>query len=67
MIDNYSLSFEVMKKQHSHDISTFTIIAWPRSRGPLHTFAVADDQTLRVFNPAGKSVVDMVHTWDPIM
>ena len=80
MIENYSITWEV---SGIHDITTiglgqggignnkFTIIAYPRDTraGFLNTFAITEDQTVRVFNtdPAACNVFESVTSWDPIL
>lgn len=48
--------------------NVFTIIAWPRDTRPglLSTFAISEDQKIRVYTPSEGSVLDEVHTWVPI-
>jgi len=76
MIENYSMSWEVnnvstvaTEELPVGAISAFTIIAWPRRTGPryLHTFAVIDDQQVRVYNPENGNDLSRVKTWDPIL
>jgi hypothetical protein len=78
MIENYSMSWTVSQSIQDSEgqgggigQNTFTIIAWPRDTRPgyLQTFAVTDDQVVRVYNPdpAANNQLDAVHTWDPIL
>jgi hypothetical protein len=76
MIGNYSMTWQVnnISIAPSEEIptgvmSSFTVIAWPRDRrkGYLHTFAVMDDQVVRVYNPKNKNRLSNVATWDPIL
>jgi hypothetical protein len=64
MIENYSLTWKVDNGSES-----FEVIAWPRDTrsGYLSTFAVTEDQVVRVYNPKKKNRVDTVRTWDPIL
>ncbi len=79
MIENYSMSWEVSNPyqgtsggvdQGGIGSNKFTVIAYPRDTRPgfLNTFAVADDQVVRVFNPGNTSNRwESVTTWDPIL
>jgi type II secretory pathway pseudopilin PulG len=76
IIENYTMewevnNFEVMESGENPEgiNSTFTIIAFPRNRRPgyLQTFAITDDQVVRVFNPDGENDFDTVNSWDPIL
>src|SRR3972149_8848758 len=61
MIENYSMSWEVENPYGGTGgpigpgigQNTFTVIAYPRDTRPgfLNTFAVTEDQAVRVFNP----------------
>ena len=43
----------------------FTIIAYPRYYPPnLHTFAISEDQKIRIFNPDNRSRVNSITSWD---
>jgi hypothetical protein len=66
LIENYSLSWHV---SDSGIRSTFTVIAWPRDTRPgfLNTFAITEDQTVRVYTPENGNRLEDVKTWDPIM
>jgi prepilin-type N-terminal cleavage/methylation domain-containing protein len=78
MVENYSLSWTCTNPGQQTGLGTgagignnkFTVIAFPRDTRPgfLNTFAVTEDQTVRVFNktnPTNKW--DSVTTWDPIL
>ena len=79
MIENYSLSWDCTNPATQKDIgpgignNTFTVIAFPRDTraGYLNTFAIIEDQTVRVFNPTvtagGANQWGSVSTWDPIL
>ncbi len=46
----------------------FTIIAYPvASFGALCTFAVTEDQVVRVYNPDNRNKEADIKTWDPIL
>ena len=76
MIENYSMSWQVnnistvpTEQFPSGNVSTFTVIAWPRDRrrGFLSTFGVTEDQTVRVYTPKNGNRLENVKTWDPIL
>ena len=73
MIENYSITWEVYNLSTvTTEIHEFTVIAYPRDTRPgfLNTFAITEDQVVRVYNPRNrknKNRVDSVKTWDPIM
>jgi prepilin-type N-terminal cleavage/methylation domain-containing protein len=78
MIENYSLSWTVTQimdvygsplGQGGIGNNKFTIIAYPRDTRPgfLNTFAVTEDQTVRVFRPGEGNVFDSITSWDPIL
>ena len=77
MIENYSMSWTVTNPyggvnssdQYGIASNTFTVIAYPRDTRPgyLSTFAVTEDQVVRVFNPEEGDVFDAVTSWDPIL
>jgi prepilin-type N-terminal cleavage/methylation domain-containing protein len=77
MIENYSMSWTVSKPKGSIRGGTiaggiasnmFTIIAYPRDTraGFLHTFAITEDQVVRVYQD-GVGSFGAVKTWDPIL
>lgn len=77
MIENYSLSWEISSPYADLfgtataggiAANSFTVIAWPRDtrKGFLNTFAITEDQVVRVFNPE-KNDINMVRGWDPIL
>ena len=76
MIDNYSMTWRVnytpttvSEEFPSGIMSSFTVIAWPQNKrwGDISTFAVTEDQVVRVFNPKKENKLDSVKTWDPIL
>jgi len=79
MIENYSMSWEASNPYQGTSggvggggiaNNKFTVIAYPRDTRPnfLNTFAVTDDQVVRVFNPGNTSNHwDAVTSWDPIL
>jgi len=79
MIENYSMSWEASNPASGTGTLTgsgignnrFTVIAFPRDTRPgfLNTFAVTDDQVVRVFNsgPNSGNVYNSITTWDPIL
>ncbi len=77
MIENYSMSWTVSNPYQGTEglgagigNNKFTVIAFPRDTraGFLNTFAVTDDQVVRVFNPTNTTNNwDSVTTWDPIL
>jgi len=75
IVDAYTMTWEVgnistapTDELPSGIISTFTIIAYPDDprRGKLATYAITEDQVVRVYDP-GHCDVDDVRTWDPIL
>ena len=76
MIENYSIYWEVNNISTAQSeqfpqglMSTFTVIAFPRDevRDYLKTFAITDDQKVRVFDPKWGNRYENVRTWDPIL
>lgn len=78
MIENYSMSWEISNPSTGTGSlgagignNKFTIVAYPRDTRPgfLNTFAVTEDQTVRVYNPDSPTgnVFDSVTSWDPIL
>jgi len=68
IVEEYNLTWWVRHHQYSEGYrSTFTIIAWPRERYNLMTFAVTEDQVVRVYNPESGNRLHEVQTWDPIL
>lgn len=79
MIENYSMSWDVRVPYGDLREGTiaggisdnaFTVIAFPRDlrEGFLMTFAITEDQVVRVFNEdEPDNVWGSVHTWDPIL
>jgi len=79
IIENYSLWTSVDNYTYwanGHGYCTFTLVAFPRRTSPpgyLATFAIREDQTLRVYrdttygaNPWGMNGDFGVRTWEPI-
>jgi len=77
MIENYSMTWEfdngpkglLEEDSLPSMVHTFTIIAFPRDRRPgyLSTFAITEDQVVRVYNPDNGNDPGNVKTWDPIL
>ena len=76
MVDTYTMTWVVdsVSTAPSEEfpagvMSTFTIIAYPRDTRPgyLNTFAITDDQAVRVFSPQNGNLMEDVKTWDPIL
>jgi prepilin-type N-terminal cleavage/methylation domain-containing protein len=78
MIENYSLSWTCTNPASQGNLGSgggignnqFTVIAYPRDTRPgfLNTFAIIEDQTVRVFNKSNPSNMwGSVTTWDPIL
>jgi len=79
MIENYSMSWDVTVPYSDLREGTiteggiaanaFTIIAYPRDRreGFLQTFAITEDQVVRVFNEDSENEFGSIKTWDPIL
>ena len=71
MIENYSMTWEVYNGStvEEEDIHLFEVVAFPRDRRPgyLSTFAVTEDQVVRVYNPDEGNDPGNVKTWDPIL
>jgi prepilin-type N-terminal cleavage/methylation domain-containing protein len=77
MVENYSLSWTVTNLsdingpgKYGIGNNRFTVIAFPRDTRPgfLNTFAVSDDQVVRVYNREKPSNIwASVTSWDPIL
>jgi prepilin-type N-terminal cleavage/methylation domain-containing protein len=80
MIENYSMTWEITRPYgHLNEgtigpgggiaANAFTIIAFPRDlrKGFLQTFAITEDQVVRVFNEDNGNTFGSIHTWDPIL
>jgi prepilin-type N-terminal cleavage/methylation domain-containing protein len=79
MIENYSMSWTCTNPSggtgglgsgQGIGNNKFTVIAFPRDTRPgfLNTFAVTEDQTVRVYNPTNTANKwDSVTSWDPIL
>jgi hypothetical protein len=74
MIEDYTMTWEVSNVSTAPtemiDIAdnSFTVIAWPEYRTMLlRTFAITEDQVVRVYTPANDNELDDVKTWDPIL
>jgi prepilin-type N-terminal cleavage/methylation domain-containing protein len=74
MIENYSMSWaasnpSVEMKEAGIGNNKFTVVAYPRDTRPgfLNTFAVSEDQTVRVFRPDHGNKFESVTSWDPIL
>lgn len=79
MIENYDMTWDVSNVSTAVGeeipygvISTYTIIAMPdqfpeRSTRCLHTFAITEDQVMRVYNPRNDNDLLSVKTWDPVL
>ena len=75
MIEKYSMTWEVNNVSTAPTEEfptgvrkTFTIIAWPNYETYLlSTFAITEDQVVRVYNPGEGNELDDVKTWDPIL
>ena len=67
MIEGYSMSWEIGSS--SVRIDSFTIIAFPRDtrKGYLNTFAITEDQIVRVYEPGPEHDFNSIKTWDPIL
>jgi hypothetical protein len=76
MIENYSMEWQVNNISTgnsddlpSGDMRSFVVIAWPRDKSPgyLNTFAITDDQVVRVYNPDNGNNLEDIKSWDPIL
>ena len=70
LTENYTLTWEVSYDPDLNtDGSTFTIIAFPLDtrRGYLETFAISEDQVVRIFDRDHGNVWESIKTWDPIL
>ncbi len=76
MIENYTMTWDVrhITTAQTEGISlgvmnSFTITAFPMDTRPgyLNTFAVTEDQVVRVYTPDNDNDVTKVKTWDPIL
>lgn len=72
MIENYSMSWQAVNPSSTDESKgigshVFTIIAFPRDtrQGYLNTFAITEDQVVRVFTEDND--LNAVHGWDPIL
>jgi prepilin-type N-terminal cleavage/methylation domain-containing protein len=70
LINDYSLAFRPMEAERMGRPAGFTVIAYPipeRSYGSLATFAITDDNVIRVYRPrAGVDPRDP-DTWEPVL
>lgn len=69
LIVDYSLAFITKEAASMGNPAAYTIIAYPRpgrSKGTLSTFAIAEDNVVRVFRPGPGVDPHEPHTWDPI-
>jgi prepilin-type N-terminal cleavage/methylation domain-containing protein len=71
IIVDYSLAFSTMNRtSEMGDPPKYTIIAYPRperSQGHLSTFAITEDNVVRVYRPGGGHDPEDPYTWDPII
>jgi type II secretory pathway pseudopilin PulG len=70
LITDYSLVFKTRKAAAIGAPAAYTIIAYPipeRSNGSLSTFAITDDNVIRVYKPGPKVSPRDPHTWPPIL
>jgi prepilin-type N-terminal cleavage/methylation domain-containing protein len=70
IIVDYSLAFINSEPVASESSGGYTIIAYPipdRSRGRLSTFAITEDNVIRVYNPGPGISPNDPHTWDPVL
>jgi len=70
IIVDYSLVFLTTDPGEQGGTARFTIIAYPRperSYGRLSTFALTEDNVVRVYKPGGDVSPTDPHTWQPII
>ena len=70
LITDYSLVFKTKKAQPIGAPAAYTIIAYPipeRSNGSLSTFAITDDNVVRVYKPGHGRDPQDPQTWDPAL
>jgi type IV pilus assembly protein PilA len=78
MIENYSMSWTTSTGAGNLNSglsgggvgsNQFTVIAYPRDtrKGFLATFAVTEDQVVRIYNPDKGNVFANIKGWDPIL
>jgi len=76
MIENFSMTWEVSGTLSTVEgdvplgiMDKFIIVAYPRDLRPgyLSTFAVTEDQVVRVYNPSNDNEFYNVYSWDPIL
>ena len=70
IIADYSLVFLTTDRTEGGGAGGFTIIAYPRperSYGRLSTFAITEDNVVRVYKPGPDISPTDPHTWDPIL
>ncbi len=76
MIENYSMSWSVLNVSTVATeefpfgvMSTFTIIAYPRvlEQRCIQTFAITEDQVVRMYNPDNENEFLDLKSWDPIL
>jgi prepilin-type N-terminal cleavage/methylation domain-containing protein len=70
LIKDYSLQFLIKKAAPIGAPSAFTVIAYPileRTNGSLSTFAITEDNVIRVYKPGGGRNPNDPQTWGPIL
>ncbi len=70
LIVDYSLAFLNQNGINPGSTARYTIIAYPkpeRSEGRLSTFAITEDNVVRVYRPGPGVSPNDPHTWDPIL
>jgi hypothetical protein len=78
LIPHYNLHWETWPPTETRSLppnapvngvfNSFTVIAWPDDTWPglLCTFAITEDQKIRVYTPSEGDKLDAVHTWEPL-
>jgi len=70
IIIDYSLIIKTTSSERMGNPPLFTVIAIPRPErltGQLSTFAITEDQVIRVYKPGPGVSFNDPHTWDPIL
>jgi len=70
IIVDYSVVFQTTAKEELGGPARYTIIAYPRperSHGRLSTFAITEDNVVRIYRPGPGVSLSDPHTWDPVL
>jgi len=70
LVMDYSLVFKTVKASDMGTPASYAVIAYPKpeaSAGNLSTFAITEDNVIRVYNPHHGVDPNDPHTWDPVL